>query len=208
LCQFKVGKTMHGLVNRALQCFLRDTFGTDIWQAIARNAGFGADGFDTMAVYPQTITDGLIDAAARHLSRPRELLLEDLGTYLVSHATVEPLRRLLRFGGANFMDFLLSIEDLQGRSRLAVPDIDVPQLTLDAVEPDIYLISCNSPIAGAGHVVMGLLRAMADDYGALVLLDHQDQSGATQIVRVQVLEANFAAGRRFDLGHAALAGAA
>ncbi len=197
---------MHGLVNRALQCFLRDTFGADVWHLIACKAGFGADGFDTMAVYPHTVTDGLIAGAAACLARPREMLLEDMGTYLVSHETVEPLRRLLRFGGADFMDFLLSVEDLQGRSRLAVPDIDVPLLTLDEVEPDIYLISCNSPIAGAGHVIMGLLRAMADDYGALVLLDHQGQTGAIEKVRVHVLEANFAVGRRFDLGHVALAG--
>jgi hypothetical protein len=199
---------MHGLVNRAVQCFLRDTFGPDVWQSIARAAGFGVDGLDTMATYPQSMTDGLLAAAAAHLSRPREILLEDLGTYLVSHETVEPLRRLLRFGGADFMDFLLSIEDLQGRSRLAVPDIDVPALTLDEIETDVYLISCSSPIAGAGHVVMGLLRAMADDYGALVLLDHQGQSGGAEHIRVHVLEARFAAGRSFDLGRSALAGVA
>jgi hypothetical protein len=199
---------MHGLVNRAVQCFLRDTFGPDVWKAIARTAGFGADGFDTMAIYPQSMTDGLITAAAAHLSRPREVLLEDLGTYLVSHETVEPLRRLLRFGGADFMDFLLSIEDLQGRSRLAVPDIDVPTLTLDETETDVYLISCASPISGAGHVVMGLLRAMADDYGALVLLDHQGQSDGAELIRVHVLEARFATGRSFDLGRATLAGVA
>jgi hypothetical protein len=199
---------MHGLVNRAVQCFLRDTFGQEVWHQIAQTAGFGAEGFDTMAVYPQAVTEGLLDAAARHLSRAREMLLEDLGTYLVSHQTVEPLRRLLRFGGADFMDFLLSVEDLQGRSRLAVPDIDVPLLTLDEVEPDIYQIICSSPIAGAGHVVMGLLRAMADDYGALVLLDHLGQNGGAELVRVHVLETRFATGRSFDLGRVAAGAAA
>jgi hypothetical protein len=193
---------MHGLINRAVQCFLRDTFGPDVWQAVARAAGFGADGFDTMALYPQAVTDALVDAATRYLDRPRDVLLEDLGTYLVSHKTVEPVRRLLRFGGADFMDFLLSVEDLQGRSRLAVPDIDVPLLTLQAAEADVFLISCHSQIAGAGHVMMGLLRAMADDYGALVLLDHLGSRDGAECVRVHVLEDRFAAGRRFDLGRA------
>jgi hypothetical protein len=199
---------MHGLINRAVQCFLRETFGPDLWQAVARDAGFGADGFDTMAIYPQAVTDGLIDAATRQLDRPRDMLLEDLGTYLVCHRSVEPIRRLLRFGGADFMDFLLAIEDLQGRSRLAVPDIDVPQLTLEETEPDIYLLSCRSPVVGAGHVIMGLLRAMADDYGALVLLDHQGQRDGAEWLRVHVLEARFAAGRQFDLGRVSLEGAA
>jgi Haem-NO-binding len=199
---------MHGLINRALQCFLRDNFGPDLWRDVARAAGFRAESFDTMAVYDLAVTDGLINAAARSLDRPRELLLEDLGTYLVSHKTVEPVRRLLRFGGADFMDFLLSVEDLPGRSRLAVPDIDVPHLTLQEDAADVYLLSCRSPLAGAGHVVMGLLRAMADDYGALVLLDHQGQRDGAEWLRIHVLEARFAAGRRFDLGHPSQLGAA
>jgi hypothetical protein len=190
---------MHGLINRAVQCFLRDTYGPDRWLAVARAAGFGSAGFDTMAVYDQAVTDALIDAAARQLDRPRDLMLEDLGTYLVSHPTVEPVRRLLRFGGATFMDFLLSIEDLQGRSQLAVPGIDVPELALEEVEADVFELACRSPLRGAGHVVTGLLRAMADDYGVLALLDHQGTRGGAEMLRIHVLETGYAAGRRFDL---------
>lgn len=199
---------MHGLVNRAVQCFLRDSYGVELWQQVAHDAGFGAESFDTMALYDQVVTDGLIDAAAARLARPREQVLEDLGNYLVSHRRVEPVRRLLRFGGADFMDFLLSVEDLRGRSRLAVPDIDVPYLALEAAEADVYLLSCRSPLAGAGHVIMGLLRAMADDYGALVLLEHQGLRDGAEWLRVHVLETRFAAGRSFDLGRNPLAGAA
>jgi hypothetical protein len=190
---------MHGLINRALQCFLRDTYGVERWLQVARAAGFGGDGFDTMAVYDQSVTDALIDASAQMLDRPRDLMLEDMGTYLVSHPTVEPLRRLLRFGGATFMDFLLSLEDLPGRSRLAVPDIDVPELALEETEADVFLLTCRSPLQGAGHVLMGLMRAMADDYGALVLLDHLGVRDGAERLRIHVLETSFAAGRQFDL---------
>jgi hypothetical protein len=195
---------MHGLINRAVQCFLRDTYGVDRWLQVARMAGFGDDGFDTMAVYDLSVTDALIDAAARMLDRPRDLVLEDMGTYLVSHPTVEPLRRLLRFGGATFMDFLLSLEDLPGRSRLAVPDIDIPELALEEAEADVFLLICRSPLKGVGHVVMGLMRAMADDYGALVLLDHLGGGDGSERLRIHVLETSFAAGRRFDLASAAM----
>ncbi len=58
------------------------------------------------------------------------MLLEDLGTYLVSHPNVQGLRRLLRFGGAGFIDFLHSLDELHDRARLAVPDLDLPQLEL------------------------------------------------------------------------------
>ncbi len=195
---------MHGLINRAVQCFLRDTYGADRWLQVARAAGFGSDGFDTMAVYDLSVTAALVDAAAAQLDRPRELVLEDLGTYLVSHPTVEPLRRLLRFGGATFLDFLLSLEDLPGRSRLAVPDIDVPELLLEAAEADVFHLICRSPMAGAGHVMMGLMRAMADDYGALVLLDHLGAEGGAERLRIHVLETSFAPARRFDLAAGAV----
>ncbi|MCU0800203.1 MAG: heme NO-binding domain-containing protein [Rhodobacteraceae bacterium] len=197
---------MHGLVNRGVECFLRDSFGPALWRDVAADAQFGADSFDSMSRYDQGVTEALIDAAAQRLARSREQVLEDFGTYLASHATVEPVRRLLRFGGADFMDFLLSVEDLHGRSRLAVPEIDVPHLALSEDEPDVYLLACRSTFAGAGHVMAGLLRAMADDYGALVFLEHRGQYDGAEWLRVHVAAARFAAGRHFDLGQSAVAG--
>jgi hypothetical protein len=190
---------MHGLVNRAVQCFLRDTYGVDLWLRVARDAGVPPVGFETMVVYDLVVTQRILAAAAVHLNRPREVVLEDLGTYLVSHATVEPLRRLLRFGGVTFTDFLLSLEDLPGRSRMALPDLDLPRMALDEEGPDLFRLTVQSPIDGAGHVVMGLLRAMADDYGALVLLDHAGVLDGAEVLHINLLDGSFAEGRRFDL---------
>ena len=53
---------------------------------------------------------------------------------------------------------------------------------------------------GFGYVLMGLLRAMADDYGALVFLEHRGGGDGTEIVSVEVHELAFAAGRDFQLG--------
>lgn len=125
--------------------------------------------------------------------------MEDLGTYLVSHPTVEALRRLLRFGGVTFTDFLHSLEDLPGRGRLALPDLDLPTLSLTDLEGSQFRLTCQSPIIGIGHVMLGLLRAMADDYGALVMLDHEGRGEAGETVLIRLLETAFAEGRRFDL---------
>ena len=54
-------------------------------------------------------------------------------------------------------------------------------------------------MAGFGHVVMGLLRAMADDYGALALLEHKGTRGDTEILEIQLLDTAFAEGREFEL---------
>lgn len=190
---------MHGLVNRSIQCFLRDTYGEELWLAVARDAELGSDSFETMLTYDDSLTSAVIEAAARRLDRSREAVMEDLGTYLVSHPNLERVRRLLRFGGVGFVDFLHSLDDLPGRARLALPDLELPRLALEDEGDDRFTLRCSSPLAGAGHVVVGLLRAMADDYGALVLLDHSGDGSKDDLVSIHLLEQQFAAGRSFDL---------
>ncbi|OIQ76146.1 hypothetical protein GALL_421740 [mine drainage metagenome] len=47
--------------------------------------------------------------------------------------------------------------------------------------------------------MVGVLRAMADDYGALVLLDYDGSDVAVETITINLLEHRFAAGRRFSL---------
>lgn len=195
---------MHGLINRSIQCFLRDTYGAVIWGHVAREARLGFDSFEPMLNYDPALTEAVVQAASVILGRPRETLLEDLGTYLVSHQNLEPLRRLLRFGGVGFVDFLHSLEDLPERGRLALPDLDLPNLGMTEQGDGNFVISVSGLFPGIGHVIAGLLRAMADDYGALALLDHRGQSEEAEQVAVQLLDQSFAAGRRFDLAQAAV----
>ena len=57
-----------------------------------------------------------------------------------------------------------------------------------------------APGAGYGHLMRGVLRVMADDYGALVGLDHAGSAGGVETLSIMVVETDFAAGRSFDLG--------
>jgi hypothetical protein len=190
---------MHGLINRSIQCFLRDTYGAAVWEDVARTAQLGFDSFEAMLVYEPSLTDAVLQAASHVLHRPRDTVLEDLGTYLVSHRNLEPLRRLLRFGGVTFVDFLHSLEDLPERGRLALPDLDLPALALADLGGGDFEVTVTGMFAGVGHVVTGLLRAMADDYGALVMLDHVGLQGGAETVTVRLLDQSFARGKRFDL---------
>ena len=152
-----------------------------------------------MLFYPPDLTDVMLLAAAETLARPKNELLEDMGTYLVSHPNLEPLRRLLRFGGVGFVDFLHSLEDLPDRARLALSDLNLPTLTLLDHGNGHYRLHCAPLIDGVGFIVVGLLRAMADDYGALVLLDHLGRDGAYEVISIHLLDQSFTQGKRFDL---------
>ncbi|GGE19476.1 Haem-NO-binding [Gemmobacter megaterium] len=189
---------MHGLMNRAIQGFLRDTYGEDLWARILGSVRLHPDGFEAMLHYDDAVTETVLSAAADQLGRARDTILEDIGTWLVSSRTGQPLRRLLRFGGVSFTDFLHSLEDLPGRGRLALPDLGLPALTLHEPQPGVYDLTCQG-LPGFSHVLIGVLRAMADDYGALVLLDHCGGDHDGETLRIQLLAADFTEGRRFDL---------
>jgi hypothetical protein len=191
---------MLGLINRSFQFFLRDTYGASLWEAVTRQAGISASGFESMLIYEDALTDSVIDAASSLLRRSRDSLLEDMGTYLVSHEPLGTVRRLLRFSGGNFAEFLNSIEELPERGRLVLPDLDLPNLELSDLGAGHFRLHCQSRLSGAGHIVMGLLRAMADDYGALVLMEHHGVEGQTEVISVQIADQALYEARPFSLG--------
>lgn len=190
---------MHGLVNRAMERFLRETYGAVAWQQIVARAALPFDSFEALMIYDPALTRAVVAAAAHVLDRPADALMEDMGTYLVSHRSGERLRRLLRFGGVGFRDFLHSLEELPARARLALPDLKLPDMRLFDLGGGEFTIGTTVPFPGAGYVLMGLLRAMADDYGSLVVLDMAAQGAAGDVIRIQLLDEDYAEGRRFDL---------
>lgn len=191
---------MHGMINRALERFVRDTYGRDVWGAVMRRAGLEYVEFESMLTYQCGVTQQVLEAMCTVMDRPRQDILEDIGTYLVSHPKTEALRRLLRFGGPTFTEFLHSLDDLPARARLAVPDLDMPDLELRDHGGGHFSAHCRSATPGFGHVLVGLLRALADDYGALAVLEHRGGSDGLEIVEVRLLAVEHASGRRFDLG--------
>ena len=191
---------MHGLINRSLECFLNDTYGTEVWQDVAKAADLGFEKFESMLEYDDVLTYAVLEAAAVRLAKSTDTLLMDTGTYLVSSPNVKPLRRLLRFGGDTFGEFLHSLDDLQDRARLAVPELDLPKLCLlGSPDSGSFNLVCKGPHKGFGWVMVGLLQAMADDYGALVLLEHQGGGDRVEEISIALIESSYTDGRDFSL---------
>lgn len=190
---------MHGLINRSIQCFVSDTYGAPRWDGISTALGLGPDGFETMFTYDDALTEALLTHVVRELDKPEDMVLEDVGTYLVSHPSCESIRRLLRFGGESFAEFLHSLDDLPDRVRLAVADLALPELEL-VEEPDgRFTLHVGGDQPGFAFVLLGILRAMADDYGALALLDVQSTGENSVAIEICLLDSAFAEGRSFSL---------
>lgn len=186
---------MDALLLRSVQNYVLDTFGQARWQDICEAAGQPGLMFEPMLRYPAGLADRVAAIAAEVLGRPVEAIWEDVGTYLVTSPHHEGVRRLLRFGGVSFSDFLHSLEELPGRARLALPDLDPPEILLSEVGPDRFELRCRSHLKGMTRVLAGMLTAMADDYGALCLIE----AGKDEIVTISVLDSRHARARAFDL---------
>jgi len=186
---------MDALLLRSLQGYVRDTFGQPAWQAICREADLKIETFEPMLRYDPGMADRVASHAAKILGRSVDTVWEDMGTYLVTSPSHEGVRRLLRFGGSGFADFLHSLEEMPGRARLAMPDLDLPEFTLTEVGQDRFHVRCRSRINGMQRVLVGMLTAMADDYGTLCLIEAEADGPIT----VQILDSSHATGRRFDL---------
>ncbi len=122
-----------------------------------------------MMVFDTPITIRIVACATKVLNVGRADLLQNPGTYLVSQPTQQAVRRLLRFGGVDFVYFL---DDLHDRARLAVPDLFLPKLELRKRTVNQFSLTIRSDLLGFGRVLIGLLTAMADDHGALVMLEY------------------------------------
>ena len=190
---------MHGLVNRSIQCFLRDTYGAETWGAIAQAADIGFDNFEALLIYEPSVTQAVLKAASQHLNNPTEMILEDLGTYLVSQPATQALRRLLRFGGDNFVEFLHSMDELPDRVRLAVPELSFPVLELRDHHTSSYTLLVSHKEPGFGHVLVGILRAMSDDYGTLAFLEHRGRRDGVETISIELIEISYTEGRDFAL---------
>lgn len=191
---------MHGLANKAIEAFVTETYGLPVWKQVASLAKLDDLHFEAMMLYRPEITPRIIDSAALVLNADRADLLQNLGIYLVSQSSGQSVRRLLRFGGVNFVDFLYSLDDLHDRALLAVSDLELPVLELREHTASQFSLTIRSPLAGYGHVFIGLLTAMADDYGALVMLEHGGRRAGVETIAIALLETAFAAGNQFTLG--------
>ena len=163
---------MHGIFNRGLQCFIRDIHGVDIWEETCEQAKLPFYNFESMLTYDDATTEDLLSSFGGLVKRSRDDILEDFGTYIVSEDALTAARQLLKFGGGNYVEFLQSLNFVYDRAKLAVPDLDIPLMELVSHGACHFTLRARFQKRGFGATLLGLLRAMADDYNALVTITH------------------------------------
>ena len=181
---------VHGLKIRALQNFICATYGQECWQRIVRAAGADCADFNPFEVYSTAVANKLVKAATEVLSKSECDLAEDVGIYLASRDDRHAIYRLLRFGGSNFLEFLRSLDDLPARAQLAVNDFELPRLDLAEHDTEAMTLIVRGGERWMGGFFCGLVRAMADHFGALATLENLGRDGNAHVIKIHHLTEN------------------
>lgn len=197
---------MHGLICKAVEGFVTDQHGLGTWAEIRLAARLEFEHFESLRVYDQVLAERVFNAAAASLRRDRNALFEDVGAWICTHPPLDMVRRLIRFTGRTFVDLLYALDEVHDRASMAVPGLELPRFRLEREGEGEFEIHSRWRIAGGAAVLMGVLRAMADDYGALALIEAAEarlvEGDWQERVHIRVVDQEFQAPREFMLGGA------
>jgi len=161
-----------GMINRGLQSYICDVHGVDIWEEICEQSKLPFYSFEYMLTYDDATTEALLSSFGALTHRKRDEILEDFGTYMVSDNSLNAMHRLLKFGGSSYVEFLHSLNFVYDRAKMAVPDLDIPTMELVENNPNQFILYTRFRKRGFGPTLLGLLRALANDYDTLVSITH------------------------------------
>lgn len=195
---------MHGLICKSLEEFVRDQHGDEVWQQIVQVSGLPVNRFEALRSYDDDLMQSVFISTFQELGRANTLVLEDIGHWICTHPPLEPVRRLIRFSGTSFVDLIYSLDEIHDRARIALPGLGLPKFYVMEHGPNDFRIRSAWHLEGGGAVLTGILRAMADDYGALALIEigARQQIGETweETLSVNIFDQAHQAPREFTLG--------
>ena len=194
---------MLGLICKSIEGFVRDKHGDESWARICAAAELPFERFDVMRRYDLAILPRLSMATMAELERPHFAILEDIGHWICTHPPLEPVRRLIRFSGTDFVDLLYALDEIDDRMRIAWPGLQMVEFRTTQHGPGDFTIACHSSFPGAAACLTGMLRAMADDYGTLAIIEPDRSDKSMQQVSVRVFDQTFQTPREFNLGSVA-----
>lgn len=126
---------MHGILFTELKHYLESRIGKTAWGRLLAEAGLGGDAYLPIRAYPDAHWEALIEAASERAQQPRDVLLEDFGSYL-STAFLQLYGHLLKpeWGALD------AIEHAEATVHQVVrhenPGAEPPVLRCERVSPD------------------------------------------------------------------------
>lgn len=152
---------MYGLVNQALEDFVRQGFGDASWNRVRDGAGISVDMFVSMDSYPDDVTYKLVGAATEVLGLDAAQILEAFGEHWVLYTAQAGYGEMLAMFGSDLRSFLNNLDNLHSHVAMGFPALQPPSFAVEQIEGDPgLLLHYRSERAGLAPMVVGLLKGL------------------------------------------------
>ena len=109
---------MYGIINKALEELVTETFGERVWENIKTKSNIDIDYFISNQSYNNQITYDIAIAISNETKTPLNETLILFGEWWILKTAKEKYGSLLSFGGKNIKEFLEHLPDFHTRVML------------------------------------------------------------------------------------------
>jgi Haem-NO-binding len=178
---------MYGIVNRAIQDLVSETFGEEKWEIIKEKSGIDVDFFISTEPYDDDITYQLAGAISEEMTIPVHDVLFAFGEWWVLKTARQKYGGMMESGGASLKEFLVNLPVFHNRFLIMYPKLSPPEFTISHSEESSIWVHYRSKRIGLQDFVRGILSGLGEMYATPVhieLLQSRDDGSDHEIFKV------------------------
>jgi len=178
---------MYGIVNKAIQDLITETFGEDKWEAVKEKSAVDIEFFLSNEPYDDDITYKLAGAASEVLGISVGEVLQAFGEWWILKTGKEKYGGLMEAGGNNLREFLVNLPLFHNRIMLMYPKLTPPEFKVSNLEENAIQVHYFSKREGLQEFVRGLMHGLGKMYGVevdVVLIQSRNDGSTHEIFKV------------------------
>jgi hypothetical protein len=178
---------MYGIVNKAIQDLITESFGEDKWEAVKEKSAVDIEFFLSNEPYDDDVTYKLAGAAAEVLGISVGDVLQAFGEWWVLKTGKEKYGGLMESGGNNLKEFLVNLPLFHNRIMLMYPKLTPPEFKVSDIEENSIHVHYHSKREGLQEFVRGLMSGLGKMYGVATnveLLQSRNDGSTHEIFKV------------------------
>ena len=152
---------MYGIINKALEELVTETFGEKVWENIKIKSNIDIDYFISNQSYNDQITYDIAIAISNETKTPLNETLTLFGEWWILKTAKEKYCSLLSFGGKDIKEFLEHLPDFHTIVMLLYPNLTPPEFKIINSKENEITIKYSSTRIGLKDFVTGLFQGIS-----------------------------------------------
>ena len=151
---------MYGMVNRAIEKFIKEQHGNDTWERVASLAKV-EDDFISMEQYADEVSVNLVVGLSQVTGLTPNQILTSIGEYWVDFAHNSDYGDLLDMAGDSLPEVLSNLDDMHARIGQSFDALKPPSFWISDLTEDSLILHYVSERDGLAPMVVGLVRGLS-----------------------------------------------